>query len=84
MSRWSILTTLFLGKVYQGSFPEFSAHSFASNQQLALLESAKEGNYFLRTNVPNAMVHFEAAQLRSGHATGVHLVLRGFDSPGAQ
>ena len=41
----SYLTTLFLGKPPRGSLPVLSAHSFDSNQQLALLESAEEGNY---------------------------------------
>ena len=44
----SYLTTLFLGKPPRGSLPVLSAHSFASNPQLALLESAEEGNYFSR------------------------------------
>ena len=39
----SDLTTLFLGKPLAGSLPVLSAHSFASNRQLALLESAEDG-----------------------------------------
>ena len=39
------LTTLILGKPPGGSSPVLSAHSFASNRKLALLESAKEVNY---------------------------------------
>ena len=42
----SYLTTLFLGKPPGGSLLVLSAHSFASNLQLALLESAEEENYF--------------------------------------
>ena len=40
----SYLTTLFLGKPPGGSLLVLSAHSFASNGQLALLESVDEGN----------------------------------------
>ena len=42
----SHLTTLFPGKPPRDTFPVLSARSFTSNQQLALLESAEEGNYF--------------------------------------
>ena len=52
----SYLTTLFLGKPPVGSLPVLSANSFASNQQLAHLESAEEGNYFPRKNVPDARI----------------------------
>ena len=43
MKMVSYLTTLFLDKSLGGNLPVFSAHSFAYNLQLALLESAKEG-----------------------------------------
>ena len=39
----SYLTTLFLGKPSGGSLTVLSTHSFASNRQLALLESGKDG-----------------------------------------
>ena len=42
----SFLTTLFLGKPPGGSLPVFSAHLFARNRQLALLQSVEEGNKF--------------------------------------
>ena len=44
--RSVILTTLFLDKPPGSSLPVFSAHSLARNVQLALLESAEEGNSF--------------------------------------
>ena len=39
----SYLTNLFVGKPPKAILPDFSAHTFSSNQQLALLESVKEG-----------------------------------------
>ena len=42
----SYLNTQFLSKPPGGSLPVLSAHSFASIRQVALLESAEEGNYF--------------------------------------
>ena len=42
----SYLTTLFLGKPPGGSLPVLSAHSFASNCQIALLESEEKGKFF--------------------------------------
>ena len=48
----SSLTILFLGKPPAGSLPVISAHSFASNLQLALLELAEEGNIFHRRMCP--------------------------------
>ena len=38
----SYLTILFLGKMSRDSLPVYSAHSFTSDWQLALLESAKK------------------------------------------
>ena len=48
----SYLTTMFLGKTLRGSLQVFSAHSFTSNYQLALLESAEEGKIFQCTIPP--------------------------------
>ena len=57
MSGQSNLTTLFQGKPTRGSLPVFIAlHSFASNGQLALLESAEGGNISLGKNVPDGTV----------------------------
>ena len=56
LGRSVILITLFLGKPPGGSLPVLSAHYFASNRQLALLESTEEGNYFLRKIVPDARI----------------------------
>ena len=46
--RISSSCTLFLDKPPSGSLPVhvLSAHSFTSSCQLALLDSAEEGNYF--------------------------------------
>ena len=51
---------LFLGKPPGGSSPVLSAHSFASTRQLALLESAEEGNIFPQKNVLHAGFHLRS------------------------
>ena len=56
---FSYLITLVLGK--GGSLPVLRAHSFASNRQLALLESAEEGICFPGKNVLDARVDLRTA-----------------------
>ena len=65
----SNLTTLFLGKPHRGSLPVLSVHSFASDLQLALYESAEKGKTFPRKNVPDAMFDLGTAYRRSVHGT---------------
>ena len=61
----SYLTTLFLGKPPGGNLPVLSAHSFASNCQLALLESTEERNIFPRENVPDVRVNLGAVCIQA-------------------
>ena len=53
----SNLTTLFLGKPQGSSLPVFRAHSFSSNCQLALLQSA-EREYILHNRICRAHESF--------------------------
>ena len=53
----------------EGSLLLLGVHSFASNSQLALLESVEEGKHYPRKNVSGARVDLEAAGIRSGHVT---------------
>ena len=55
------LTTLFLGKPPEGSFPVFSANSFSRSLHLALFEAAEEGKCSPRKNVREAIVDLWAA-----------------------
>ena len=59
-------TVLRLASHWQFASNKF--HSFASNGQLAFLESAEDGNYFPRKNVPDARIDRRTC-LRSLHAT---------------
>ena len=65
----SYLITMFLGKHPVGSLPALSAHSLASNRQLALLESAEEGNYFSTKECAGREDQSQESSLQSGHAT---------------
>ena len=65
----SYLTTLFLGKPPGGNLPVFSAHSFAINSQLALLESVEEGNYFSMKECAGHEDRSRDRCLQRGHAT---------------
>ena len=64
-----LLITLFLGKSLGGSLPVFSAHSFASNLQLALLESAEEEDYFSSKECAGCEDRSRDRYLQSGHTT---------------
>ena len=64
----SYFTSLFLGKPPGGSLPVLSAHSFASNRQLALLESAEEGKLF-QERCAGREDRSRDRCLQSGHAT---------------
>ena len=63
------LTTLFLGKPPRGSLPVYSALSFASNWQLALVEPGKGENLFPHKNVPDPRFDLKTTCVRSRHAT---------------
>ena len=45
-----------MGKPPRSSLPVLSAHSFTSNWQLAVLESAEEGNYCPQKNVSDVRI----------------------------
>ena len=66
----SYLTKLFLDKPPGDSLPVLNAHSFASNWQLALLESTEEGNYFSTKECAGREDWSRNPCLRSGYATG--------------
>ena len=54
----------------QASHKQFtSAHSFASNSQLALLELVEEGNYFSTNECAGRQDRARDCCLRSGHTT---------------
>ena len=55
------MVTLFLGKPPRDSLPVFTSHSFTSNLQLALLESAEERQTFPQNNVPDRRVDLGTA-----------------------
>ena len=60
-----LVMTVFLIFKHRG---RLSAHSFASNRQLALLESAVEGNYFSTKDCTGSEDGSRNSPLRSIHA----------------
>ena len=64
----SYLATLFLGKPPENSLPVLRTHSFASNWQLALLESAEERIFSTNECAVSKGRSWDHC-LRSGHAT---------------
>ena len=71
------IVNYFRKNVFKISWPEFSAHSFASNWQLLFLNQRKRENscrmFFMnkspRKNVPDVGIELGAACMQSGHAS---------------